>query len=112
MILQLRAAVTLDERDLLGPEPMRACSSLDDGPFCVPFTTEGDIVQHSVGQGFGPGGDPSSDVIIEPERSAQYVVDGVLSKRLRVENEGAFAWSTETYRTFSNLVSRVVVGQG
>eukprot|EP00928_Gymnodinium_smaydae_P096519 TRINITY_DN8545_c0_g1_i1.p1 TRINITY_DN8545_c0_g1~~TRINITY_DN8545_c0_g1_i1.p1 ORF type:complete len:779 (-),score=135.50 TRINITY_DN8545_c0_g1_i1:433-2613(-) len=104
MIIDLRSAVTFEEQDLLGPAPTSGCSSLDDGPFCVPFTSDPDGVGGVSSEG------STLDVMIEPDRSAQFVVDGVLSRRLRQQNEQAFSWSSETYRTFSNLVSKVVGG--
>merc|ERR1712061_508067 len=34
-VWQLRAAIVLDERDLMDAPPFKTCSSLDDGPRCA-----------------------------------------------------------------------------
>eukprot|EP00927_Polykrikos_kofoidii_P060878 TRINITY_DN55782_c0_g1_i1.p1 TRINITY_DN55782_c0_g1~~TRINITY_DN55782_c0_g1_i1.p1 ORF type:complete len:736 (+),score=96.46 TRINITY_DN55782_c0_g1_i1:330-2210(+) len=82
--------------------PQAACSSLDDGPFC---------------EGFGPLALMTSSAeevdnrifVDDVSESARFVVDGVLFSKLRARNQEAFDWSAETLRTFSTLVSRVIL---
>lgn len=98
IIMQLRGAIALEEQDLLGPSLPTGCSSLDDGPFCSRLALEGASSSYTSRHGYG-GSRPSS---------GEFVVDGVLSTRMQVRNKGAFDWSAETFRGFSNLVSRVI----
>lgn len=105
IVVQLRSTILLDDKDLFGPIPVTTCSSMDDGPFCeklggLPNWLDADTRARSAA---------SSEMILAAgDYSAHSVVDGVLSQRLRTRNEEAFDWSTETQRTFSGLVSRVV----
>lgn len=105
IVVQLRSTILLDDKDLFGPTPVTTCSSMDDGPFCEQFGSlpdwrDADMRARSV---------VSSEMILAAgDYSAHSVVDGVLSQRLRARNVEAFDWSSETQRTFSSLVSRVV----
>lgn len=101
IVLQLRSAIVLDERDLDGPSPATACSSLDDGPFCAPF---GRRPQGSGARG-AAGAFPEWDF---QAGSSHFVVDSLPSNRMQARNKKAFDWSADVYRSFSSLVSRLV----
>lgn len=136
IILQLRSAILVDERDLMGPVPLAACSSLDDGPFCQPWITRNDGTSRRLlsprpvsGDSWTidvagstaseapavAAGDGEGVLNLAPEASgwlsdvARYVVDGVLSSKMQRLHTDAFDWSAETYQAFSSDVSRMLV---
>ena len=105
IVMQLRSAIMFDEKDLTGPLRPAVCSSLDDGPHCARLSLAG-----------GPGvaaGSPAAEGSFffgdGRHSGAHYVVDGVLSSQMQARNKDAFAWSPETFHTFSSLVSKVII---
>eukprot|EP00929_Paragymnodinium_shiwhaense_P011640 TRINITY_DN11765_c0_g1_i2.p1 TRINITY_DN11765_c0_g1~~TRINITY_DN11765_c0_g1_i2.p1 ORF type:complete len:1069 (+),score=372.32 TRINITY_DN11765_c0_g1_i2:112-3318(+) len=108
IVKQLRSTILVDERDLIGPLPPTACSSLDDGPFCA--FGAGDSMPSGVGQRYSWLSSGQQPLLIDDvdTSSSQFVVDGVLSQKLQAQNGEAFDWSMDTHRTFSQLLSRII----
>eukprot|EP00406_Dinophysis_acuminata_P057414 CAMPEP_0179283910 /NCGR_PEP_ID=MMETSP0797-20121207/38418_1 /TAXON_ID=47934 /ORGANISM="Dinophysis acuminata, Strain DAEP01" /LENGTH=185 /DNA_ID=CAMNT_0020992675 /DNA_START=56 /DNA_END=609 /DNA_ORIENTATION=+ len=109
IVMLLRSAIMLDEKDLSGPLLPTACSSLEDGPYCERFSLRGGGENLRIDSGWDRAG--AGAIFLsggDQQSSAQFVVDGVLSHRMQARNREAFDWQPETYRTFSNLVSRVI----
>lgn len=108
IVKQLRSAILVEEKDLIGPLPLTACSSLDDGPFCEAF---GGVETFRPLR--GAEGRAAPGVLFDAEEGAAsdrawLVADGVLSNRMQARNKEAFDWGVDTYRTFSTLVSHVI----
>jgi len=110
IVMQLRSAILFDEKDLIGPLPPSECSSLSDGPFCDRFIVDDSPSFQTESLSGRSDGQAGSDFFISrgDQNSAQFVVDGVLSARLQDRNKEAFDWGLETYRVFSQLVSKVI----
>lgn len=89
IVMQLRSVVLFEEGDVMGPVPTTTCSSLDDGPFCMPFAKATgprvfaiDSDARSSAQG--------AKLVRDP---AQSIADGVLSERMRQQDGRAFELS-------------------
>merc|ERR1719456_485728 len=76
IVMQLRSAILLDEKDLVGPVPPKKCSSLDDGPFCEAFGEFGRLGSGHEAPSRGElEGGSSAFLASGDQESAHFVVD-------------------------------------